>query len=107
MKHFFSRIPPDGVDEFALFSGSHIIVAILSLLLLYVLIRYVDRLRDSRYEKLIRIGYAISLFGTNIPIWLYAAKYNMSWHEFLPIATCGWGVILGSIALLFQELSQF
>jgi len=104
---FFYRIPPGGPDEFILFSFTHIAVAIISLGVLVGLIVYLPKLQGKRYEPIVRVGFAITMFATNIPIWIYAYTHSMTWHEYLPIATCGWAVILGSIALLTKSKVLF
>lgn len=107
LQDFFTRIPPDGIDQFEVFSLTHIITAVISLGILYALILYLPKLKGHKYEKYIRYFFAISMFATNIPIWTYSYRYDMTWHEYMPIATCGWGVILGSIALLFNSDALF
>ena len=107
MKHFFERLPENVPSEFQLFSVAHIITIIISLLVIYIFFRYIEKIKDTKYELLTRYGLAILMLYTSFYIIVYAYINGYPWYKYLPEATCGYAAFLGAYAIITKNRFAF
>lgn len=105
--HFFDRIPLDGSDEYAIFSGTYFIALLVSLGVLYFAYRYLPKLKMHSWEKIIRILIAIYLLYTSINIYSFFYQNDLPWYRYIPEGTCGFSVILGVLMLMTKNRFLF
>lgn len=103
MSPFFERVPYDGVSEFHIYTFSHIIPLIISLLLLIGLYYGAPYIKKLKSERIIRYSIGIIMLLSNVSIYIYAHNNQLMWYEYLPEATCGWAIYFGGFALLTKN----
>ena len=111
MKDFLTYFFGAGTEpEFAIFTPAHFAPIMLLLVVLFLLYRYREPLRNSKYETNIRyilgfmliicdMSYYWRLVGSP---WLHPGPV-----ENLPIGVCGWAVILSSYMLVGKKQTLF
>ena len=104
---FFKRLPSGADPEFTMFSFTHFIVFIISIIIIWLFFKIIPIIKESPYEKIIRYTFGISLLFTNVVLWIYSYNLGTEWYHYLPIATCGWSVYSGGLALLTKNKTLF
>lgn len=104
---FFTRLPETATPEFQMFSIEHFIAIIVSVFLAYIIFRLRHKISNSKYEPLIRISFGVMLLLTNINLLIYDINTYNEWYRWLPKATCGWAIYVGSIALITKNKFLF
>ncbi|MFW6272897.1 MAG: hypothetical protein ACOC2U_03865 [bacterium] len=100
---FFDRIPLDGSDEYAIFSGTYFMALIISLWALYFIYRYLPLLKTRPWERYLRIIMAAYIIYTSFNIYHFYYQNNLPWYRYIPEGTCGFSAILLAIMLLTKN----
>ena len=105
--HFFGQ---GTTQEFSLFTLAHIMPIILLLVALYLIYKYKDNLKDSKYETNIRyiIGFMLIICDMSY-YWRIASLPELSNGviEHLPVGVCTWAVIFSSFMIIGKSQKLF
>lgn len=105
--HFFGQ---GSEQEFSLFSLAHLMPIILLIVALYLLYRYRNRIRTSKYETNIRYILGFMMITCDMSYyWRLAACPSLSNGvvEHLPIGVCAWTIIFGSFMMIGKSQKLF
>ena len=111
MKEFFTYFFGAGTEpEFAIFTPAHFAPIMLLLVVLFLMYRYREPLRNSRYETNIRyiLGFMLIICDMSF-YWRLAAAPWLSEGAIssLPIGVCGWAVIFCSFMIIGKSQKLF
>ncbi len=107
MYDFFKRIPPNGIPEFSMFSGTHIIAIIIMIIIVITATYFFMKIKQGKTENVIRYFIGIIMLLSNITIFLYAYNNHLNWYHYVPEATCGWAVYFGAFTMLTKNRTMF
>ena len=111
MKEFFNYFFGAGTEvEFELFTLAHFLPIIVMLLLIYLIYRYKDQLRDTKTDEYLRYAMAFILIISEMSYyWRLVGMPSLGPNpvEHLPIAVCGWVAIFGSYMLIGKNQTLF
>ena len=96
--------------EFSLFTVAHFLPILLLLVALYLLYRYRDKIRTSKYETNFRytLGFALIICDMSYYWRLAAAPWLSNGpSEHLPIGVCAWAVIFCSFMMIGKSQKLF
>ena len=96
--------------EFSLFTVAHFLPILLLLVALYLLYRYRDKIRTSKYEINFRytLGFALIICDMSYYWRLAAAPWLSNGpSEHLPIGVCAWAVIFCSFMMIGKSQKLF
>ena len=111
MRDFFIYFFGQGTDpEFALFTPAHFMPVLLLLVVIFLMRRYREQIRRSRYEETMRYILAFALIISDMSY--YWRLVGAPWLqpgpvENLPIGVCGWAVIFCSYMLIGKKQFLF
>ena len=111
MRDFFIYFFGQGADpEFALFTPAHFMPVLLLLVVIFLMRRYREQIRRSRYEETMRYILAFALIISDMSY--YWRLVGAPWLqpgpvENLPIGVCGWAVIFCSYMLIGKKQFLF
>ena len=111
MQEFFRYFFGEGdTPEFSLFTLAHLLPVALLITILFLLYRYRDQLRASRYETNIRyiLGFALIICDMSY-YWRFTALPELSGGamESLPIGVCCWSAIFCSFMMIGKSQRLF
>lgn len=111
MKEFFTYFFGVGTEqEFALFTPAHFIPVILLFVALYLLYKYKDKIRNSKYETNIRyiLGFMLIICDMSY-YWRLSALPTLSEgvSTTLPIGVCAWSVIFCAFMIVGKSQRLF
>ena len=95
-------------ESFRMFHLEHIIPLVLLAVAIFLVIMFKDKLRNNKYEKQFRVGFASLMLVSEMSyFWrlLYTQHGNIRDH--LPITICGIATVLCAIALLSETRTLF
>ena len=111
MKDFFAYFFGQGAEpEFSLFTLAHILPIALMLVVIFLIRRGADRIRNSRHEETLRYLLAFALIICDMSYyWRLSACPWLSGGPTanLPIGVCMWAVILSSFMLIGKKQALF
>ena len=111
MKEFLNYFFGAGTEvEFSLFTLSHFAPLAVMILLIYLIYRYKDELRDTQLDEWLRYAMAFILIISEMSYyWRLVGMPSLGPNpvEHLPIAVCGWVAILGSYMLIGKNQTLF
>lgn len=111
MKEFMSYFFGAGTEiEFEIFTLAHILPIIIMFLLIYLMYRYKDTLRDSKMDMSIRYIIAFTLIISEMSYyWRLVGMPSLGPNpvEHLPIAVCGWVAIFCSFMVIGKSQTLF
>ena len=111
MKEFMSYFFGAGTEiEFEIFTLAHILPIIIMFLLIYLMYRYKDTLRDSKMDMSIRYIIAFTLIISEMSYyWRLVGMPSLGPNpvEHLPIAVCGWVAIFCSFLVIGKSQTLF
>lgn len=105
---YLSNFFDHGVEgEFKYFSLTHFIPIIIMILIIYLLYKYKDKIRELKYEDNIRIIIAAILLLSDMSYFWHKMYIGADIADHLPVTVCGWSAILGSFMLLTKKQGIF
>ncbi len=111
MREFFKYFFGKGeTEEFFHFSLAHFIPIIVGALVIFLIYRFRDKLRNYKGEQTLRLVMAFVLIITEMSyFWRLACMPELGGnaHEHLPITICGWAIIFCSFMLLTKNQTLF
>ena len=111
MKDFFAYFFGQGAEpEFSLFTLAHILPIVLMLVVIFLIRRGAERIRNSRHEETLRYILAFALIICDMSYyWRLAAMPSLGGNavENLPIGVCAWSIILGSFMMVGKSQNLF
>ncbi|MBP3399264.1 MAG: TIGR02206 family membrane protein [Erysipelotrichaceae bacterium] len=111
MQEFFIYFFGEGIEpEFSLFSFAHILPILMLFLALFLLYKYKDRIRSSKYETNFRyiLGFMLIICDMSYYWRLSAAPWLSNGAiEHLPIGVCAWSVIFCSFMIIGKSQRLF
>ena len=111
MKEFFNYFFGAGeANEFRNFTLAHFIPLILMGIVIFLIFKFKDKIRDFKHEKLIRMTLSFMLIITEMSyFWRLVGieELNANPIDHLPITVCGWAVIFCSNLVLSKSQSLF
>lgn len=111
MKEFMSYFFGVGTEiEFEIFTLAHILPIIIMFLLIYLIYRYKDTLRDTKMDMNIRYIIAFTLIISEMSYyWRLVGIPSLGPNpvEHLPIAVCGWVAIFCSFMVIGKSQTLF
>ena len=111
MKEFMTYFFGVGTEiEFEIFTLAHILPIIIMFLLIYLIYRYKDTLRDSKMDMSIRYIIAFTLIISEMSYyWRLVGMPSLGPNpvEHLPIAVCGWVAIFCSFMVIGKSQTLF
>lgn len=111
MKDFFRYFFGAGSQvEFSLFTPAHFAPVVLMLLVIWLIYKNKDSLRDSKHEEKFRYALAFALIICDMSYyWRLAAMPSLGGNAVndLPIGVCTWTVILGSFLMVGKSQTLF
>lgn len=100
---FFQRINVESTPQFRMFSMTHFIVIIISVIIFYIIYKYSSNIKGWKYEKILRYILGAMMIYTNINLLIYSFNLGESWYKYLPIATCGYATFFGGLTLITKN----
>ena len=111
MKEFFGYFFGQGKEiEFTNFSLAHFIPLILLGVVIFLIIKYKDRIKESKHEKTYRMILSFMLIITEMSyFWRLVGVVDLNANpiDHLPITVCGWAVIFCSNLVLSKSQTLF
>ncbi len=111
MREFFHYFFGAGDEiEFKYFSLAHILPIVLAVIIIYLIFRYRDRLRTSKWDDKIRLILSFALIITEMSyFWRLVGVPDLKPDptDHLPITVCGWAVIFSAYFLLTKNQTLF
>ena len=104
---FFDRLPAESTPQFQMFSMTHFISLTVAIVFLYIVYKFSYKLKEYKYERVIRYILGIMMIYTNINLWIYSYSLQQEWYHYLPIATCGYATLSGGLTLLTKNKILF
>jgi len=108
MSDFFKN---GNIDEFQYYSLAHFMPVIIMAILIILIIRYSEKIRNFKYETSIRFVLAFIMFLSDmLYYWLKIANSTISVPDaavWLPITVCGWACIFGSFLMVSKSQTLF
>ncbi|QVK19858.1 TIGR02206 family membrane protein [Mycoplasmatota bacterium] len=106
MKDFFSYEPSNNI--FRLYSIPHIIMLIVFAVMLALLYVSKDKIRKSKYEKVIRISFASIVLSLEIMLYFwYILNGQTDLALILPFEVCGFALYFGVFMMYFKNYKLF
>ncbi|MBQ4570635.1 MAG: TIGR02206 family membrane protein [Bacilli bacterium] len=96
--------------EFKYFSLAHILPILLAVGIIYLIYRYKDFLRESKWDEKIRLILSFTLIITEMSyFWRLVGVPDLNPNpvDHLPITVCGWAVIFSAFYLLTKNQTLF
>lgn len=111
MKEFMTYFFGAGTEiEFEIFTLAHILPIVMMFVLIYLIYRYKDTLRDSKMDMNIRYIIAFTLIISEMSYyWRLVGMPSLGPNpvEHLPIAVCGWVAIFCSFLVIGKSQTLF
>ncbi|MBQ9840632.1 MAG: TIGR02206 family membrane protein [Erysipelotrichaceae bacterium] len=111
MKEFMTYFFGAGTEiEFEIFTLAHILPIVIMFVLIYLMYRYKDTLRDSKMDMSIRYIIAFTLIISEMSYyWRLVGMPSLGPNpvEHLPIAVCGWVAIFCSFMVIGKSQTLF
>lgn len=111
MKEFFHYFFGKGEEiEFRNFSLAHVLPILLTVLVVFLIWRYRDALRQYKNEKNIRFVLAFAMILSDMSYyWRLVGIPELEPNpvDHLPITVCGWAIIFGSYMVVTKSQSLF
>lgn len=111
MKEFMTYFFGAGTEiEFEIFTLAHILPIVIMFVLIYLIYRYKDTLRDSKMDMSIRYIIAFTLIISEMSYyWRLVGMPSLGPNpvEHLPIAVCGWVAIFCSFMVIGKSQTLF
>lgn len=111
MKEFINYFFGAGSEvEFTLFSAAHIIPIVVMIMLIYLIYRYKDEIKDTRLDIYLRYILAFTLIISEMSYyWRLVGNPILGPNpvEHLPIAVCGWIAIFCSYMVIGKTQTLF
>lgn len=111
MKEFFRYFFGKGEEvEFCNFSLSHLLPILLTAVVIFLIWRYRDTLRQYKNEKNIRFVLAFAMILSDMSYYwrlIGIPELGPNPVDHLPITVCGWAIIFGSYMIVTQSQTLF
>ena len=111
MKEFLGYFFGAGTEvEFKIFTAAHILPIVIMALIIYMIYRYKDELRDTKLDHYIRYTMAFVLIISEMSYyWRLVGNPSLGPNpvEHLPIAVCGWVAIFCSYIVIGKNQTLF
>lgn len=104
IKRFFDHGSPGELKYFTL---PHIIPVLLLVLIVYLIYKYRDNIRNYKNEDNIRLVLAFTMIIADMSYFWHKMYIGAEIRNHLPITICGWSAILGGFMLLSKKQSLF
>ncbi|QVK21096.1 TIGR02206 family membrane protein [Mycoplasmatota bacterium] len=104
MSYFFSHGQP---GEFQYFSFPHFVPLFLMVLIIYLIYRFRDKIKEFKHEDNIRLVLAFIMIIADMSYFWHKMYIGAEIKNHLPITVCGWSAILGGFMLLSKKQSLF
>lgn len=104
MQRFFDH----GMEgEFTYFSLAHFTPIIIMLVVIYLLYRYRNQIRNWKYEENARIIFAAVILLSDMSYFWHKIYIGANVANHLPITVCGWAAILSAFMLMTKKKGLF
>ena len=111
MKDFFSYFFGQGDSvEFTNFSLAHFSPIVLMIGVIFLIIKFKDKIKNYKHEDKLRLGLAITMIICEMSyFWRLVGVESLNANpvDHLPITVCGWAIILGSFLVLTKNKTLF
>ena len=111
MREFFHYFFGAGDEiEFKYFSLAHILPILIAVIIIYLIYRYRDFLRESKWDEKLRLIMSFTLIITEMSyFWRLVGvpDLNPDPTDHLPITVCGWGVIFSAYFVITKNQTLF
>ena len=111
MREFFHYFFGKGNEiEFRYFSLAHILPIVIAVVVIYLIFRYRDKIRDTKFDEKFRLVLSFALIITEMSyFWRLVGVPDLQPHptDHLPITVCGWAVIFSAYFLLTKNQTLF
>lgn len=111
VKNFFAYFFGQGTEvEFTNFGLAHFLPILLTAALIYLIYRYRDSLRDSKYDMKLRYAMAFIMIISEMSYyWRLVGVPSLGPNpvDHLPITVCGWVVVFGSYMVIGKSQTLF
>lgn len=107
MVEFIHRVPFGDPSEFTLFGVTHILTMVMSIVVIFLVWKYIALLKESKHEPTIRYIIASYMLLTSVYVILFKVDQGVAWYGYLPEATCALGSVFGAVALLTKNRTSF
>lgn len=111
LKDIFSYFFGQGQEvEFKNFTLAHFLPIIIMAIIIYLVYRYREKIREFKHEKTLRMILAFALIICEMSYYwrlVGIQSLNPNPHEHLPITICGWVVVFSSYMLVSKSQSLF
>ena len=104
MKEFFDHGLP---GEFEYFTLAHLVPILLLLVIIFMLFKFQEKLRELKNEDLIRLTLAFIMIIADMSYFWHKMYIGADIKDHLPITVCGWTAILGGFMLLSKRQTLF
>lgn len=104
LTYFFDHGQP---GEFKYFTLPHFIPIVLMVLIIFLIYRFQDKIRDYKHEDNIRLVLAFTMIMSDMSYFWHKIYIGAEIRNHLPITVCGWAAILGAFMLLSKKQSLF
>lgn len=104
MQEFFNH----GVEgEFQYFTLAHFIPIIIMLVVIYLLYRYQEQIRNWKYEENARIIFAAVVLFSDMSYFWHKIYIGANIANHLPVTICGWAAIMSAFMLMTKKKGLF
>lgn len=104
MQNFFNH----GIEgEFSYFSLAHFMPIIIMLIIIYLVYRYREQIRNWKYEENARIIFAAILLLSDMSYFWHKIYIGANVANHLPVTVCGWAAIMSAFMLLTKKKGIF
>lgn len=104
IKRFFDHGTP---GEFQYFTLPHFIPILLMILIIYLIYKYRDKIREWKHEDTIRLVLAMTLIFADMSYFWHKIYIGAEIRNHLPITICGWAALLSGFMLLSKKQGLF
>ena len=104
MQEFFNH----GVEgEFQYFTLAHFIPIVLMLVVIYLLYKYQEKIRNWKYEENARIIFAAVVLFSDMSYFWHKIYIGANIANHLPVTICGWAAIMSAFMLMTKKKGLF
>ncbi|XMB86108.1 TIGR02206 family membrane protein [Mycoplasmatota bacterium WC44] len=95
------------IGEFKYFTLPHFIPLLLMVLIIFLIYRFRDKIREYKFEDNIRLVLAFTMIISDMSYFWHKMYIGAEIKDHLPITVCGWAALLGGFMLLSKKQSLF
>lgn len=104
MEQFFNHGEP---GEFSYFTLPHFLPIMIMLVIIYLLYRYREQIRNWKYEENARIIFAAVVLLSDMSYFWHKIYIGANVANHLPVTVCGWAAIMSAFMLMTKKKGIF